>query len=209
LIRFKEVSYAADVDFTKAMALYLEAIPITQRQKVDVIAHRITDGKEKLLLGVLNGETVCMGLVWPLQGCDYALLDYIAVKRNRQNQGIGSSLLKKIVKLPDMQNRDLIIEVEVPQNGEDTETSERRVRFYSRNGAKQMGSVQYILPPLQEDYSTKMNLMVLSKKPRDQIEGDAVKKLIGQIYLELYGRGSDDLLLNSIINSVTSKVAIS
>jgi GNAT superfamily N-acetyltransferase len=90
------------------MAVYLEAIPLTQRQKVDVIAHRITDGKEKLLLGVLDGETVCMGLVWPLQGWDYALLDYLAVKKTRQNQGIGSSLLKKIVKLPDMQNRDLI-----------------------------------------------------------------------------------------------------
>jgi hypothetical protein len=99
--------------------------------------------------------------------------------------------------------------VEVPQNGEDTETSERRVRFYRRNGAKQMGGVQYILPPLQEDYSTKMNLMVLSKKSRNQIEGDDVKRLIRQIYLELYGRGSDDLLLNSIINSVTSKVTIS
>jgi len=66
--------------------------------------------------------------------------------------------------------------------------------------------VPYLLPPLQGIEPTKMILMLFSNNENTIIEGIIVKKLITQIYSELYCREANDPLLNSFIELVPSTV---
>lgn len=80
--------------------------------------------------------------------------------------------------------------------------------FYKANGARELKGVLYMLPPLTGTVPTEMILMTLSQNMEDELQGDSVRKIIVQIYWELYGRKSDDPLLNSFIDNVPPKVAL-
>ena len=204
-MRFEQISDVANSDFKDAINIYLNSIPAAERQEIDIVKERVATKKEHLLIGRLNGEVVCMALVWPLQNSDFILLDYMAVKETYRNQGIGTSLLKSILSKYCTNNRNIILEVEDPKEA-DKENRSKRVAFYRTNGAKELENVPYLLPPLQGIEPTKMILMLFSNNENTIIEGIVVKKLITQIYAELYCREANDPLLSSFIELVPSTV---
>jgi GNAT superfamily N-acetyltransferase len=204
-MRFEQICDVTNDDFLEAMSIYVNSIPPSERQKIDMVKERVTARKEHLLIGSLSGEVVCMALVWPLQNSDFILLDYMAVKEKYRNQGIGTSLIKSILSEYCTNNRSIIVEVEDPKEAE-KETRSKRVAFYRKNGAKELENVPYLLPPLQGIASTKMILMLFSNNENAIMEGIVVKKLIIRIYAELYCREANDPLLSSFIDLIPSTV---
>jgi predicted GNAT family acetyltransferase len=211
MTKFSEVKDTNTTQFTQAAAIYTESIPASERQTIDTIKERITSGKEKLYIGEKDGEVSMMALLYPLEGTQFVLLDYMAVKEAHRKHGVGSEFVKKINEITGFKNKLFIIEVEDPKTGtaQEQETRQRRVYFYRKNGAKILKHVRYILPPLQGNTPTDMILLVISQNNRLLwIAGDAIKEAVVQIYSELYGRGEADQLLAPAIESIQPQVTL-
>jgi hypothetical protein len=211
MTKFSQVKDTNTSQFTQAIDIYTQSIPATERQTVDTIKERINSGKENLYIAEKDGETRMMALLYPLQGTQFVLLDYLAVKEEHRKHGVGSEFLKKINEITGLKNSLLLCEVEDPKTGseQEQETRQRRVYFYRKNGAKILKHVRYLLPPLQGNTPTDMILLVISKNDRMVwIAGDAIKEAIVQIYSELYGRDETDPLLSPVMESIQPQVTL-
>ena len=206
-----EFSQTVDItskSFEDAMAIYIEAIPAAERQNIDTIKDRIKNGKEKLYIASINDKIALMALLYPLESSQFVLLDYMAVKPEYRKHGLGSEFLKNINRITGLKNRFFLFEVEDPKAGSDTETRQRRVYFYRKNGAKILKNVRYILPPLQGNTPTDMILLVMAQNRPVWLSGQAIKDAIRQIYSELYHRDESDSLLASFIDKVPERIEL-
>ena len=68
---------------------------------------------------------------------DFVFIDYLFVSKNARGQGLGKKLLDRLKK----KEKPIILEVE-PIDYEDTDTQKRQ-RFYSREGFKHAESIGY------------------------------------------------------------------
>jgi hypothetical protein len=55
MTQFIELADTGSKSFEDAMAIYVEAIPVAERQNIDTIKDRIKNGKEKLYIGSVDG----------------------------------------------------------------------------------------------------------------------------------------------------------
>jgi GNAT superfamily N-acetyltransferase len=211
MTKFSEVKDTNTTQFTQATAIYTESIPAAERQTLDTIKERVNSGKEKLYIGEKDGEVSMMALLYPLEGTQFVLLDYMAVKEAHRKHGVGSEFLKNIYKITGYRDKLFIIEVEDPKTGtlQEQETRQKRIYFYRKNGAKILKHVRYLLPPLQGNTPTEMILLVISQSNRLLwLAGDAIKELVVQIYSDLYGRGEEDRLLTPVLESIQPQVTL-
>ncbi|WP_433748948.1 GNAT family N-acetyltransferase [Falsibacillus pallidus] len=68
---------------------------------------------------------------------DFTFIDYLFVSKDARGQGLGHKLIEKLKK----KNKPIILEVE-PVNYEDTDT-EKRLRFYKREGFEHAQNIGY------------------------------------------------------------------
>lgn len=81
-------------------------------------------------------EAVGEAFVWEhIPG--FALFDYLCVTPARRNDGLGSTLVQKLVEAE--RGKVLFGEAEIPDYAPDPDMAERRLAFYRRNGAKRAG----------------------------------------------------------------------
>ncbi len=206
MIRFSEIKDTNHKDFEEAMMIYEASFPSNERQSKDTIKKRIEGNLYQMFIGRLKNKLVFMALLYPLKNTDFVLLDYMVTDENFRSKGIGAKFIKNILKK--ITPNYLILEVENPKYGANKEQRERRVKFYKRVGAKEMKNVRYILPPLSGNIPTEMVLMVLPNYDEGKIDGQLVKKLVTQIYRELYNRDNEDTLLNSFINKIEKSIEL-
>lgn len=127
---------------------------------------------------------------------NFIFIDYIFVSKDARGQGIGRKLLQKLKE----KNKPIILEVE-PIDYEDSDTEKRR-RFYSREGFKVAESIGYRRRSLATNEINEMEILYWA--PNDESEElvyEAMKKTYDEIHTykdtELYGESYqhvDDVL---------------
>jgi len=205
-MKFSKIKNINHLDFEKAMRIYETSFPLNERQSKDTIKKRIKKNKYIMYIGCIKNKVVFMALIYPLKNTDFILLDYMATEENFRNQGIGTCFIKDIIKK--IEPNYLILEVENPKYGKNKEKRKKRVRFYKNLGAKEMKNTTYYIPPLSGKKPTNMKLMIMPNYNQGKIENCLVKKLIVQIYKELYNRDGKDKILNSFINNIKNPVEL-
>jgi len=211
MVEFVEIKDVNHSDFKEAMRIYTESFPPNERHPVDTIKQRLKDERYQLYVGKLGHKVVFMSLLYPLKNTNFILFDYMATDRYYRNRGIGTEFVKTLTKLlrGNKANKYLILEVENPNYGDNKEQRRRRLNFYKKFGTKEMKDVRYILPALSgEDSPTEMIILILPNYNNGKIGGSSVKKLIYQIYKELYDRDKNDELLNLFINDVKDTIEL-
>jgi len=206
MIKFSEIKDISHKDFEEAMRIYETSFPSNERQSKNTIEKRIQENLYRMFIGHLKDRIVFMALLYPLKNTDFVLLDYMVTHESFRGKGIGAKFIKKILKK--IKPNHLIFEVENPKYGNNKEQRERRVKFYKRVGAKEMKNVGYILPPLSGNTPTEMILMILPSYDDGRMDGQLVRKLVAQIYKELYNRDKGDRLLNSFINEIGNSIEL-
>ena len=132
--------------------------------------------------------------------CDPALLEYM---------GHGLFQTSVFRGMPEMSGKSLLMEVEKPSAGENPEQRNRRVQFYRRAGAREVQGVRYFMPGLSGGPPTEnVNSTTLANPDRRALDGATIREAIIQIYREVYGRGSDDALLNTFLHEVPERVSL-
>jgi predicted N-acetyltransferase YhbS len=208
MVEFVEVTQIEDKAFEAAIEIYLAAFPPEESQPVPVVTERVRQGLSRLYVGYLGQEVVSMALLWSLQGTDFILLDYLATSPAHQNKSIGAKFLQEMYARLKESGKYFVIEVEDPDFEPNRELKRRRLEFYRRNGARQLKATGYILPPIQNEIATPMRLLVMPELPQKELEAETVRKLIRQLYRELYGRDENDPILNSFVNKIQAPVEI-
>lgn len=80
-----------------------------------------------------GGEIVGEAFVWTVTP-GFALFDYLCVPAGKRNAGLGSELIRQLKEKE--RNGVLFGESEIPRFAAEPALAERRLRFYSRNGAR-------------------------------------------------------------------------
>jgi hypothetical protein len=120
----------------------------------------------------------------------------MATKPSHRNKNIGSFFLNHLAKIASTGNKYFILETEDPEYGNNKDERERRINFYKRNGANLIEDARYMLPALQGSGETEMRLMIFPEYHNGTIEAELVRKLVTQIYREVYGRDVNHSLLD-------------
>lgn len=117
---------------------------------------------------------------------DFIFIDYLFVSGNARGQGLGHKLIEKLKE----RSKPIILEVE-PVNYKDTDT-EKRLRFYKREGFKHAQSIGYERKSLATNEINSMEILYWSptNEPEEKIF-EAMRKTYNLIHTykdkELYG----------------------
>jgi ribosomal protein S18 acetylase RimI-like enzyme len=165
--------------------LYIESFPSNERHSIPKIKDRIISGNE-ILFGLKNcNELIGMALIWNLNFRKFVVLDYFAIKHEYRDSGIGSSFLNLLSAIFKQEDVSCIIEVENPYNTVDI-IRYRRAIFYKNNMFKEILDFKYTMPPIDNNESVEMILMILPNEYLCTIKGELVVNLVSQIYQQLY-----------------------
>jgi len=208
MIVFSQISSADSPELQDAIAIYTDSFPANERHRPEVIRERLARGRYRLVIGRDRAETLFFALLWPLEGTDFVLLDFMATKSGHRGRGFGSAFLKMIAATPEMAGKFLLMEVEDPASGGNAEQRARRVEFYRRQGARELEGVPYFMPGLAGGPPTAMILMILPDYDAGRIDAAIVRSLIVQIYKELYHRDSNDSLLKSFVGEIKGRIRL-
>lgn len=117
---------------------------------------------------------------------DFVFIDYIFVSKDARGEGLGNKLIEKLKK----KRKPIILEVE-PVNYEDTD-SEKRLKFYQREGFKHATSIGYERRSLATNEVNKMEILYWAPNSESEEQVyDAMKQTYKLIHTfkdkELYG----------------------
>ncbi|MDQ0255402.1 GNAT superfamily N-acetyltransferase [Evansella vedderi] len=101
---------------------------------------------------------------------DFIFIDYLFVSKDARGQGLGKKLLDKLKK----KGKPIILEVE-PIDYEDTDTQKRQ-RFYHREGFKHAKSIGYRRRSLDTGKVTELEILYWS--PADESEESIYEKML-------------------------------
>lgn len=93
---------------------------------------------------------------------DFVFVDYLFVSGSARGEGLGKKLIEQLKK----KNKPIILEVE-PIDYEDTDT-EKRQRFYSREGFKHAKSIGYRRRSLATNKVTELEILYWSPENDDE-----------------------------------------
>jgi len=168
--------------------IYHEAFPPNEQQPSELIYKRIKENKEVFLAAYIKEELVAFALLFDLQNTDYFLLDYLAVKNNKRNAGLGGKLMQKVIAYSFGKNKGVLLEVDHPyQRGKRLQNTSR-IQFYQKYGARIVENLIYKLPDLErKNNPAHQFLMIISLQNNiDSLSKAEVENLLNQLYVQLY-----------------------
>lgn len=108
---------------------------------------------------------------------DFIFVDYLFVSKDARGQGLGHKLLEKLKQ----KGKPIILEVE-PVNYEDSDT-EKRLRFYKRNGFEHAQSIGYERRSLATNEMNKMEILYWApNNESEEVIFEAMKKTYNLIH---------------------------
>lgn len=107
----------------------------------------------------------------------FIFIDYVYVSTEARGQGLGHQLMEKLKK----KQKPIILEVE-PFDYEDTD-SEKRLRFYDREGFKHAKSIGYNRRSLATNEENQMEILYWA--PSDESE-ESIYRQMKQMYMDIH-----------------------
>jgi GNAT superfamily N-acetyltransferase len=146
----------------------------------------------------------------PAEG--FALLEYMAVVRQRRNRGVGSALFKQTVQravAPGAPSLPIVLEVDSDREAcDDRQIRTRRQHFYRRLGCVRIAGLRYILPLPGHGPAPEMDLMVYRAEPLRQLPKSELERWLRTIYRDVYRCSSDDPRIAQMLGAVSDPVQL-
>jgi Acetyltransferase (GNAT) family len=202
MLKIEQIFPKQVIEFQEVIAIYHNQFPENERQPIDVLIPRLNTDLEQLYVGKFNEEIVAIGFVYNLPNTDFLLLDYLAISKNNQQNGLGSEFFKEIIKIAELQNKQLLMEVDNPDFEPEKDLKTKRVAFYKKNGAEPINGIRYILPALDGTNTTEQILMYVPNNNNCDLQKPDLINLVSVLYKELYNKPEEDIDLKKIINSI-------
>lgn len=179
---------ADDPRFAAFLAIYEEALPARERKTVAQLAHDLTRPATRLLM--LEDADAVIGFALVHVGAGFALLEYMAIRRDRRSAGLGARLFAEATALAG--DAPLLIEVDSPREraARDLSIRLRRIDFYRRCGCRTVRGLDYVLPLPGEGAPPLMDLMAYTAAPK--LRTMDLARWLSAIYADVYAQPNDD-----------------
>jgi ribosomal protein S18 acetylase RimI-like enzyme len=198
-----------DAAFETLLAIYIEANAPSERKTPERLAAMIQEPGYYFLAGIEQGVVVGYSILRLLDGSDAALLEYLAVARDRRNEGIGRALLRKTANLDAFTGKFLLAEV----NSDKRPTAEqaertRRKAFYRRLRWREVDGLDYVMPPVSSALPPEMDMLVFKRELPSSIERARLGRWLELCYVEVYGQSAEDPRIKTMIGVLPERVRL-
>lgn len=124
------------LDWFRLRGLYLTAFPAMERKPFSTIRRMYREGRTDVWC-ILHREKFA-GLAATVNGGDTVLLDYLAVRKSRRGQGIGSAAMAALLEI--YREKGVFVEIETTRETcANLEERIRRKHFYLTAGLEDLG----------------------------------------------------------------------
>jgi ribosomal protein S18 acetylase RimI-like enzyme len=208
--RVVSAGQAADqAEFGGLVRIYTEALPASERKSVDALRQMI-ERPEYLFLAAVDEDAVVGFLIAiALVDCDAALLEYMAVDRERRGMRIGSQLFRAAVARTELRNRYLLGEVERESaDGADARNRARRKRFYRQFGTRQIEGLTYLMPKVSSAEPPLMDMLVYRNEFPGAIDKARLRGWLGACYSQVYGVPEEDARIGAMLSGLPQTIRL-
>lgn len=198
--------------FVASLAILTQSIPGEEQLPTHHLAKLLAGDDYRLYAYHSNAEVYACALVYLPAGNDFAWLDYMAVRSDMRDRGIGSKLFQGVVSVA--RGERLAAEwllLEVDDDRDDSEemrqTNRMRIRFYRRVGAQLLSNVPYRFPS-PTGPSVPMRLMAYQLRQGAELSPQYVRRVIASVFSDIHRRDMSDPLLAWILNHAPSTLVL-
>jgi GNAT superfamily N-acetyltransferase len=208
-ITLQRVTDLDSPQFARCLTILRQAIPPSEQLSEQRLTALIARDDYRLYALLRQNTVAAMAVLYLPKAEPFALLDYMAVESGLRGNGLGSSLLREIIDLASKERPSagfLLFEVDDdrsdPPDGHSINL--RRIAFYRRLGAQLLLNVEYLFPS-PGGPPVPMHLMAYRLLPEATLTRDALAAALADIFQEIHGRASEDVLLRSILDRLPDK----
>ena len=189
-------------DYTQIEGIYVASFPPELR--VPVVRLIRPDPSRWWVIAADGDVVVGFAVVLQLGTSRSALLEYLAVREDRRNNGTGGMLVDEVVRLGrELDVAHLLVEVK-PKDSHD-EYAARRLGFYARHGVLPHPCVpHYQVPDLTGAEQAGTPLVLLYRPVEDgapRLDAASLKEVLVSVWQCSYGADADDPLLERVISA--------
>ncbi|MGE5305128.1 MAG: GNAT family N-acetyltransferase [Alphaproteobacteria bacterium] len=212
LITLERVPALSSPLFRPCAEVLRNSIPSNEQLSDQRLTHLLGRDDYRMYALLLNGTVVATAILYLPRAEDFVLLDYMAVRAELRNRGLGSALFREVTKTASQERPAasfLFFEVDDDRGGRDAARSinRRRIEFYRRLGAKLLVNAEYVFPS-SSGAGVPMRLMVFRLRPEIELSQELVGTAVENIFREVHGRDKDDALLRSIVDHLPSRLIL-
>jgi len=210
LITLERVPDLSSPLFRPCSEVLRKSIPSSEQLSEQRLTELLARDDYRMYALLLNGAVAATAILYLPRAEDFVLLDYMAVRADLRNRGLGSMLFQEVVKTASRERPAasfLFFEVDDDRGVGDAAPSinRRRIEFYRRLGAKLLVNAEYVFPS-STGSGVPMRLMVYRLRPETELLQISVGRAVENIFREVHGRGKDDTLLRSIVDHLPSRL---
>lgn len=203
-IRISQLGADDAAGLDRAYAIYRDAILKSEQRTEEDFRALILRPDYRFVVAKRDEETIGVAVSWAPDNADVWLFEYGAVIPEERGRQIGSHLLLASRSLIGVQ-KTALIEVDAYTGSEE---QERRLRFYSRLGARALRGLDYILPLDAFGAPPPMLLLAMTHSDATAVDVMLVEDWLRRIYCEVYSKGLDDPRLAQMIDPLPDEVAL-
>jgi GNAT superfamily N-acetyltransferase len=203
---FRTAGSIDGIDRTRFIRIYEESFPRDERDESDALLESIASGDRTCHIVYADGDLVGLAVLYTLSADHVPFLEYLAVDSGHRSRGIGSRFLRHItdrLRSAEQRTPGVVFEVETPEHAasDDRLLRQRRIEFYTRNGAVLVDCARaYEAPNLAGDGTVPYLLMWLPLNPDiRELKGDMLRACVEAILTESYGLSPDDRLVTGVL----------
>ena len=205
-LEFRTAGRLAGDDRAQFIHIYEESFPREQRDEPDPLLSSIASGRRRCELVYGDGMLVGLAVLFRLSARKVQFLEYFAIASGNRDQGIGSRFLGHVLEClrsTEDPTPGVVFEVEVPAQaaGGERHLRERRIQFYTRNGAVLVDCApSYEAPNLAGDGTIPFLLMwiPLGSEVRS-LEGLFLRDCVTGILTESYKLHPEHPLVDEVV----------
>jgi GNAT superfamily N-acetyltransferase len=177
--------------FDAILAIYEDVLPASERKTRAELAQMLAMPQYRFFSAALGPDVVGFAIVRRL-GAAADLLEYMGVRRDFWDRGLGGRLFRGVTDHPDLARDDLLLEVEDDAGFAYDHERARRKRFYRRAGCLQVEGLAYEMPKVNAEDPPAMNILIHAAARPALISKADLAGWLSAIYVQVYKRRPDD-----------------
>jgi GNAT superfamily N-acetyltransferase len=161
---FKRLVAPTEQELQQIRSIYEPNFPASERKPFEMLVQGVTDQKYHLLTLQDHRGIVGIAFLMPLTDVSMMFLEYIAIDKTLQNQGLGSKLFQNIAQyyLKMGKITAIIWEIEPPKLDDPSAMANRRISWYKRLGAGLIPMTDvYAMPSYAPEYPDPVSLQLM------------------------------------------------
>jgi ribosomal protein S18 acetylase RimI-like enzyme len=195
--------------FEQMVRIYTEALSESERKGVPELRDMLERPGCEFLIASLGEAVVGFSIVVDLSRTNACLLEYMAVLSSKRGLGIGRSLFIRASDTKLAASRYMLLEVDSDKEVDAGRAARtRRKEFYRRLGCREVKGLSYRMPLVTSMSPPAMDLLVSQKELPAEIEKVLLREWLECIYLMVYHKSADDILINEMLAPLPNKVEL-